>query len=94
MCVPVYEVFLSATGYPLALECEAHDGWHVEPGLTATMSFQEVTFEAKTGERFQTGLRGAIVAEPCPCGRPGFRLMSVQPQQPLSCGQQLESAAA
>ena len=92
--VPVYEVFLGATGDPLALECEAHEGWHIEPGVTATLSLQELIFEGKTGERFQTGMTGVILAEPCPCGRLGIRVTEVQELKAITRGQKLTSAAA
>ncbi len=93
--VPVYEVFISPTGYPLALECEAHEGWHVEPGLRATLSMQQMVFEAKTGERFQSGMTGVILADPCSCGRPSLRVVGTQKQQrPASRNQRLACAAA
>lgn len=31
--VPVYELLLSRDGTLLACECEAHSGWHLEPGM-------------------------------------------------------------
>jgi hypothetical protein len=31
--VPVYELLLSDEGQLVASECEAHSGWHLEPGM-------------------------------------------------------------
>lgn len=74
--VPVYELFVGADGAVLAGECEAHDGWHVEPGCRIYQgSGQEIIADSRRIKGIRTGLSGMIEREPCACGRWGTRLM-------------------
>lgn len=74
--VPVYELFVGADGAVLAGECEAHEGWHVEPGCRIYHgSGQEIIADSRRIKGIRTGLSGTIEREPCACGRGGIRLM-------------------
>src|SRR5579884_751380 len=50
--VPVYELLLSPAGYLIGSECEAHAGWHLEPGISFVRSSSGTTLKVKqTRER-------------------------------------------
>lgn len=77
--VPVYELFVSTDGTVLAAECEAHEGWHVEPGCRFYYSRgQELVADSRQIKGIRTGLAGMIKTETCVCGRAGMRLMDVR----------------
>ena len=74
--VPVYELFVGADGAVLAGECEAHEGWHVEPGCRFYQANGgELVADSRHIKGIRTGLAGIIEREPCVCGRWGVRLM-------------------
>lgn len=75
--VPVYELFMGRSGV-LACECEAHDGWHVEPGLNFRVSNGELLVDGFGAKPMPTGLSGSIETAICPCGREGPRLTGVE----------------
>jgi hypothetical protein len=76
--VPVYELFMAPSGLLAASECETHDGWHAEPGATFSLSKDdELLLDAFGRKRIRTGLTASLENNPCPCGRPGLRLMNV-----------------
>ncbi len=91
--VPVYQVFVSPTGTLLCWECELQQGWHLEPGLTASNSSGELLLDNRKGERFQTGLAARVEPEPCHCARPGQRLTGVSALKPYSNRRRFEFAA-
>lgn len=76
--VPVYEVFVAMGGVLLASECEAHEGWHVQPYAIFSLSDDELVVNAPSQKTIRTGLLGSIEIASCPCGRPGKRLMRVE----------------
>jgi hypothetical protein len=76
--VPVYELFIAGPGLVAASECEAHEGWHVEPGLAFSLLNEELVLDGFARKRLATGLTATIVHQPCPCGRPGDRLLNVE----------------
>ena len=77
--VPVYELFVGADGTVLAGECEAHEGWHVEPGCRFYRAGgEELVADSRQLKGIRTGLSGIIEREPCVCGRWGARLMEPQ----------------
>src|ERR1700761_2758956 len=43
--VPVYELFMSPEGALAAWECEAHEGWHVEPSVTFSVVNEELVLD-------------------------------------------------
>lgn len=76
--VPVYELFTGPGGVLLACECEAHEGWHVEPGVTLSLVEGEVMVEAAGLTVTRTGLGAGIDSGMCPCGRAGTRLTNIE----------------
>jgi len=76
--VPVYELFLAASGVLAASECETHEGWHIEPGATFALSNRELVFDGFGRKRVRTGLSASIDHSPCACGRTGKRLMNIE----------------
>jgi hypothetical protein len=76
--VPVYELFLSPSGALAATECEAHEGWHIEPGAHFSLVNKELVLDGLGGKRVRTGLSAWIEHEPCACGREGARLLNVE----------------
>ncbi len=73
--VPVYEVLLDGDHLPIATECDAHEGWHIDNAVTFANGNGQLWFRRKREAAQGTGLRGRIEAEPCACGRPGRRIL-------------------
>jgi hypothetical protein len=76
--VPVYEIFIAPGGALAASECEAHEGWHLEPGATLSLVNGELVLDGFGRHSVHTGLSAFIEREPCACGREGARLMNVE----------------
>jgi hypothetical protein len=72
--VPVYELVLADDGALLASECEAQEGWHIEQGVRFSHVNDQLWF-SRRGRQNGTGLVGEIADQPCPCGRPGQRIL-------------------
>jgi hypothetical protein len=82
---PVFEQFRDWSGELLAWECEAHAGLHAELRLASFRSTWEGGGELSVRTRaawsagwLPTGMTGAVTHEPCPCGRPGPRLIGLE----------------
>jgi hypothetical protein len=90
--VPVYELFFSPGGALLAGECEAQEGWHIEPGASFWLSRGELIVHEDRRGALPTGLTGHLESEPCPCGRAGTRILEVQPLT-LQHGRRLAATA-
>jgi len=73
--VPVYEVVLADDGALLASGCEAQEGWHIEHGVRFSRVNDQLWY-SRRGHQTGTGLVGQIQDEPCPCGRPGQRILN------------------
>ena len=73
--VPVYEIVLADDGALLAAECEAQEGWHIENGVRFARLNDQLWY-SRRGRQTGTGLIGEIEDEPCPCGRPGQRIVN------------------
>lgn len=73
--VPVYELVLADDGALLASECEAQEGWHIEQGVRFSRVNDQLWF-SRRGRQTGTGLVGEIQDQPCPCGRPGQRILN------------------
>ena len=76
--VPVYELFVARSGILLASECEAHEGWHVDPAVGFSVRDGELIVEGHGRSGARTGLSGAIRIELCACGRRGMRLTNIE----------------
>lgn len=73
--VPVFELFTSYDGSLIASECEAHEGWHLEPLAIPTVRSHEVVLDFGGKQNFRLALHGVVSNSPCPCGRTGVRLL-------------------
>lgn len=89
--VPVYELFMSAQGMLVACECEAHDGWHVQPNVKFAVADGEI-FLLAPGES-GPGKAGRLETGRCACGRAGLRIVCTEPQASLNGARQLAATA-
>jgi hypothetical protein len=80
--VPVFELFVGPDKSLLAFECEAHEGWHLEPGVTLGAFEEELILDSPGNYGLRTGLRGRVLTEACPCGRETPRLMDILAVRP------------
>jgi hypothetical protein len=78
--VPIYELLMSAQGMLLASECEAHEGWHVEPGARFAAINDEIVLLTGGKSATPTGLTGRLEVNRCPCGRAGVRILPAEQQ--------------
>jgi hypothetical protein len=83
--VPLFELFVGPDQTLLASECEAHDGWHLEPGVELGAFEEELILDSPGNYGLRTSLSGRVIKEPCPCGRETPRLMEIAAvrQRPL-----------
>lgn len=75
--VPLFELFIGPRGRLLASECEAHEGWHVEPGTHFSLVQRKLLLEVRLRKGIQTGLTAEFDHTLCPCGREGLRLVNI-----------------
>lgn len=73
--VPIREMLLDGDNLPLAVQCEANEGWHIEPGVTFTREEGQLWFRRKRESKRGTGLTGQLETEVCACGRAGVRIL-------------------
>lgn len=76
--VPVYELLASRDGSLLAADCEAQEGWHVQPGVRSHVLNGELIFDTPAIKSLHTGLAAKVVSEPCPCGRSALKIVNVE----------------
>lgn len=91
--VPVYEVVIAEDGNLLAVDCEADEGWHLQPGVRARLIDRELYFEVAGASPLSSGLHAAISSELCPCGRSAARISGVTPLPQRSAGRLLAAIA-
>lgn len=72
--LPVYEIYLSPEQRVLAHECEAQEGWHVEPGVQFFLHGGQLSLQT-ADTLLRTGISSKLETSPCPCGRPGLRIL-------------------
>ena len=78
--VPIFELYLALDQSLLAWECEAHDGWHMAPGIAfANIGSSELVLDGAGNNGLRTGLCGSLDETPCPCGQTSPRIMNVEP---------------
>lgn len=70
--VPIYELYADESGV-LAYECEAHQGWHIEPRAGLRVQSGELVLASAREGVVKTGLARGIDLRPCACGRAGAR---------------------
>ncbi|HSU61979.1 MAG TPA: hypothetical protein VLI55_21900 [Bryobacteraceae bacterium] len=76
--VPVYELLVTEDSELLAADCEAQEGWHLQPGMEASLLDREIVLRTPGIRALHTGLTAEIEAEGCPCGRITPRIMNVE----------------
>jgi hypothetical protein len=72
--VPVYEL-LTRAGMLLGFECENHDGLHILGSARFLVQKGELMLENGADRLLRTGMLRELDSVPCPCGRPGARIM-------------------
>lgn len=77
--VPVYELYIGPDNTLVASECEAHEGWHIEPEVRFGLLGGELILDSPGNFGLRTGLTGSFEDVPCPCGRPTVRLLDIEP---------------
>jgi hypothetical protein len=78
--VPLFELYLGFDHSLLAAECEAHDGWHLSPGIgLTTLETGELILDGAGNTGLRTGLRASFEQAPCACGRVAPRLLDIEP---------------
>lgn len=90
---PLYELIIAPGCRLLASECEAHDGWHVQPGANAYLVKGELVYDLPPFTNLHTCFTGEIDAAACACGRPTPRLKNLGPCLPRPRERQLAAIA-
>jgi hypothetical protein len=91
--VPVFELYLGLDHSLLASECEAHEGWHLSPGIGfATLDTGELLLDGAGNIGLRTGLSASLDKTACPCGRPSPRMLDIQQFRHLDVRYQAVSA--
>lgn len=75
--VPVYELLLGPNSTLIAAECEAHEGWHIQPEAEIVFNGDEVTCVFRSHSPIHTGWTGRLELEACACGRSSARLIDL-----------------
>lgn len=73
--VPVYELLISADGRLLGTDCEAQEGWHLEPGFQAFFAGRELVITTDGEPAIHTSLAAQLSHQPCACGRAGSLIL-------------------
>lgn len=76
--VPVYELVAAADGNMLAADCEAQEGWHLQPGVRARLLNRELIFETANVKDLRSGVTAELVSDPCACGRTALKVVNVE----------------
>jgi hypothetical protein len=77
--VPIFELYLALDQSLLASECDAHEGWHLAPGIgSLTLDTGELILEGAGNSGLKTGLRASRDQTACPCGRPTPRIVDIE----------------
>lgn len=91
--VPVYELFLDASGELLASECETHNGWHVEPHVKLAAAGADMLLLRSGKSRPPIHWAGRVETAACPCGQASLRLLPSE-QKPRSQASRILAATA
>jgi hypothetical protein len=77
--VPIFELYLGLDNGLLCSECEAHEGWHLAPGVDcSSMEGGEMILSGAGNNGLRTGFTASLDSDPCPCGRPSLRLLDIE----------------
>ena len=78
--VPIFELYLGLDNGLLCAECEAHEGWHLAPGVGCTLvDGGELILSGGGNNGLRTGFSASLDPNPCPCGRSSPRLLDIEP---------------
>lgn len=91
--VPVYELLTGSEGRLLACECEAHDGWHIEPHVKCEIDGSEILLRLPGRHSEPLRLAAKIETNACPCGRSGARILAAERKLPAQPGRRLAATA-
>jgi hypothetical protein len=76
--VPIFELYLGPDNGLLAAECEAHEGWHLEPGIEFSRDEKELILDGPGNYGLRTGLTATLEDAACPCGGSTPRLVNIE----------------
>lgn len=77
--VPIFELYLGLDNGLLCAECEAHEGWHLAPGVGCLLlDSGEMILSGGGNNGLRTGFTASFDTNPCPCGRASARLLDVE----------------
>lgn len=76
--VPVYELLVGPNNTLLAAECEANDGWHVQPDVEVFFADGELVCAVRSHHPVEAGWVGRLERQPCACGRTSARLLDLE----------------
>jgi len=77
--VPIFELYLGLDNGLLCAECEAHEGWHLAPGVGCTLlDGGEMILSGGGNNGLRTGFTASLDPDPCPCGRSSPRLLDIE----------------
>jgi hypothetical protein len=76
--VPVFELYIGPDNRVLAAECQAHEGWHLEPDTECWEHNCELIFDSPGNYGLCTGLAATIDSASCPCGKTTSRLLNIE----------------
>jgi len=77
--VPIFELYLGLDQTLLAAECEAHEGWHLAPGIEPmTLDSGELILDGAGNSGLRTGLRASVDEATCPCGLTSPRVLDIE----------------
>ena len=77
--VPIFELYVGLDNGLLCAECEAHEGWHLAPGVGCLLlDSGEMILSGGGNNGLRTGFTASLDANPCPCGRPSARLLEIE----------------
>jgi hypothetical protein len=91
--VPVYELLTGSEGQLLGWECEAHDGWHVEPHVKCEIGGSEVLLRLPGRHSASLRFAAKVETDVCPCGRAGARILAAERELPEQPGRGLAATA-
>jgi hypothetical protein len=81
--VPIFELYVALDNSLLGSECEAHEGWHLAPGVGYSfLGNGELILDGVGNNGLIIGFAAAIDSQPCPCGRVSAKLIQLDPSTP------------
>ncbi len=91
--VPIFELYLGPDNGLLAAECDAHEGWHLEPGIDCWYHNDELILDSPGNYGLRTGLSATLESAACPCGQTTPRLVNMEAIRYVACQRRLAASA-